>query len=133
MTIKEARKEAKLTQDETAKALGVSKRTIEDWEAGRRNPKMGQEYWAERIVAIGCLTDTGREALASGEISMYEALAMAKRFQAKKASRIGSLNDTFSACWDRIPETVVDSLPATSLAELVDALYVAYSDGKSAR
>ena len=103
------------------------------WEAERRNPKMGQDFWAARIAAIGCLTDTGREALAAGEISMDEALAMAKRFAAKKASRIGSLSDTFSECWNRIPETVVDALPAAVLAELVDALYTAYSDGKSAR
>ncbi len=44
--IKEARIAANLTQDAMAEKLGIPKRTIQDWEAERRNPP---EY-VERLV-----------------------------------------------------------------------------------
>lgn len=44
--IKEARISANLTQDAMEEKLGIPKRTIQDWEAGRRNPP---EY-VERLV-----------------------------------------------------------------------------------
>jgi transcriptional regulator with XRE-family HTH domain len=37
-TIKELRKANNLSQNQLAKKLNISKRTIEDWESGRRNP-----------------------------------------------------------------------------------------------
>lgn len=46
MTIKEARKAAGLSQAAMSEALGIPKRTIEDWETGRRTPA----EWAERLV-----------------------------------------------------------------------------------
>lgn len=128
--IKTARTSAHMTQAETAKLLSIPKRTLEEWEAGRRSPKMGQEYWAARILAIGNLTETGREALAAGEISLDDAMAMAKRSAAKAASKIGSCGDTFAANWDRIPANAIELLPAETLAQLVDAMYDAYSAGK---
>lgn len=36
--IKEARIKAGLTQNEMSKLLGIPRRTIEDWESGRRSP-----------------------------------------------------------------------------------------------
>ncbi len=44
--IKEARISANLTQDVMAEKLGIPKRTIQDWEAGRRNPP----DYVERLV-----------------------------------------------------------------------------------
>ena len=38
MTIKEARKAAKLTQSQMSEAFDIPLRTIEDWEAGKRTP-----------------------------------------------------------------------------------------------
>lgn len=38
MTIKEARKVARLTQAAAAETIGVPKRTWEDWETDRRHP-----------------------------------------------------------------------------------------------
>lgn len=46
--IKEARISADLTQDAMAERLGIPKRTIQDWEAGRRNPP---EYVERLVVA----------------------------------------------------------------------------------
>lgn len=39
MTIKEIRKEHKITQSELAKITGIPLRTIEDWERGASKPK----------------------------------------------------------------------------------------------
>lgn len=38
----------------------------------------------------------------------------------------------FQANLDRVPEALVEKLTAAELAELVDAIYKAYSDGKNA-
>lgn len=46
MTIKEARKNANLTQQGMADLLGIPRRTIQNWESGERTPP----EWAERLV-----------------------------------------------------------------------------------
>lgn len=46
MTIKEARAAAGLTQQAMSDLLEIPKRTIEEWEAGRRKPSP----WAEKLV-----------------------------------------------------------------------------------
>lgn len=61
--IKIARKLAKLTQKETAQLLRVSKRSIESWEAGTRQPQEGEQ---ERILTILTnLTLTRKEQVAN--------------------------------------------------------------------
>lgn len=46
MTIKEARKAAGLTQQGVTERLGIPRRTLQDWESGKRNcPK-----WCEKLV-----------------------------------------------------------------------------------
>lgn len=46
MTIKEARLNAGLTQKAMSELLEIPKRTIEDWESGRRNCAP----WAEKLI-----------------------------------------------------------------------------------
>ncbi len=46
LTIKESRTKAGLTQQKMSDKLGIPKRTIEDWEGGRRKPPA----WAEKLV-----------------------------------------------------------------------------------
>ena len=45
-TIKEARQAAGLSQQGITDALGIPKRTLQDWEAGKRTPP----GWAEALV-----------------------------------------------------------------------------------
>ena len=45
-TIKEARKDAGLSQQGVTDTLGIPKRTLQDWEAGKRTPP----GWAEALV-----------------------------------------------------------------------------------
>ena len=45
-TIKEARQAAGLTQQGVTDTLGIPRRTLQDWEAGRRTPP----GWAEALV-----------------------------------------------------------------------------------
>lgn len=45
-TIKEARHEAGLTQQGVTNVLGIPKRTLQDWESGKRTPP----GWAESLV-----------------------------------------------------------------------------------
>jgi len=133
MTIKEARATAGLTQKETAELLGIGKRTLEDWESGRRNPKAGEAYWAERILALGILTEDGRNSLRNGLTTMDDVLGWYKIDCVEKLSKWGAYGETFRRNWERIPEGVVEALPAEQLAQLVDAIQQAYDDGKAER
>ena len=45
-TIREARKAAGLSQQGVTDALGIPKRTLQDWESGKRTPP----GWAEALV-----------------------------------------------------------------------------------
>ena len=45
-TIREARQAAGLSQQGVTDALGIPKRTLQDWEAGKRTPP----GWAEALV-----------------------------------------------------------------------------------
>ena len=45
-TIKEARKAAGLSQQGVTDALGIPRRTLQDWESGKRTPP----GWAEALV-----------------------------------------------------------------------------------
>ena len=45
-TIKEARQAAGLTQQGVTNVLGIPKRTLQDWESGKRTPP----GWAEALV-----------------------------------------------------------------------------------
>ena len=46
MSIKESRKAAGLTQAEMSKIFEIPRRTLEDWETGRRSPAP----WAEKLI-----------------------------------------------------------------------------------
>lgn len=57
MTVKEARKAVGLTQQGMSNWLGIPKRTIEDWESGRRScPE-----WCEKLLVEKILTYTNIE------------------------------------------------------------------------
>lgn len=45
-TIRDARKAAGLSQQGVTDALGIPKRTLQDWEAGKRTPP----GWAENLI-----------------------------------------------------------------------------------
>lgn len=129
MNIKEAREQERLTQAETAKILGVSKRTIEEWERGTRNPKGGHDPLIEKIRIAGHLTSEGRSALIDGDLSWEEAAASYKVDVARNRSGIGRFDSTFSAVLDEVPESVFNALTGEQLGELIDALKGAYDKG----
>lgn len=127
--IKEAREQEHLTQAEVAKILGVSKRTIEEWERGTRNPKGGHKPLIEKIKIAGYLTPEGRAALIDGDVSWEEATSFYKVAIAKRKCSIGAFGDTFSAILDSVPESVFNALTGEQLGELIDALKGAYDKG----
>ena len=130
MTIKEERISAGLTQAEAAKLLKVSKRAIEEWEAGTRNPKKSEAEIVELYRIAGIFTGEGREALLSGEVSLDDARNMYKIQTAKRLSKWGRYPSTFDAIWDAVPESAFEALTGEQLAELVDALKTVYDKGR---
>ena len=82
--------------------------------------------------AMKFLTKEGRDAVKSGEITPEELGAIYKLELVKRASAIGSCQDTFNACYDRVPEEVLDKLSPEEIASVVDAFYKCYGDGKAA-
>ena len=129
MNIREAREQEKMTQAETAKILGVSKRTIEEWERGTRNPKCGHDPLVEKIRIAGHLTSEGKAALIDGDLTWEEAAASYKVDVARSKSKIGAFGGTFSAVLDEVPESVFNALTGEQLAEVIDALKGAYDKG----
>ena len=127
--IYEARKTAQLTQAEAAKYLGVSKRTIEEWEAENRNPKGGADAIAKKIRILGSLTEEGREAIAVGEYTWEEAAREERITQAKRLSKWGRYGGTFNACLTQIPECVAEKLDGEELAALIDSIKEVYDAG----
>lgn len=77
-------------------------------------------------------TQEGRAAINDGDISWEEAGEMYKLEMVKKSSRIGACGDTFSRNYDRIPDGLKTKLSPEEIAELVDAFYNCYGDGKNA-
>jgi hypothetical protein len=83
--------------------------------------------------AMSILTKEGREAVNAGEISMEELGAIYKLEQIKKVCKIGSCVETFAVNYNRIPDNLKEKLSPQELAELVEAFYKCYGEGKNSR
>lgn len=88
------------------------------------------EVSEESVKSI--LTKDGIEALESGEMTLEEVGEMYKLKQIQKHSQIGSFGDTFRANLRRVPGNIYDKLTPEEIAQLVDAFYKCYGDGKNA-
>ena len=73
----------------------------------------------------------GREALRNGEFTDEEIAGMYKLQKFKEACKIGSCGDTFRANYGRIPDNLKEKLTPEELAELTEAFYKCYGDGKN--
>lgn len=82
--------------------------------------------------AMKFLTKEGRDAVKNGEITLEELGAVYKLELTKRASVIGSCHDLFTACYNRVPEALIDKLSPEEVASVVDAFYKCYGDGKAA-
>lgn len=82
--------------------------------------------------AMRILTREGREAVKAGEITIEELGDMYKLEMVKKASKIGSMGDTFRESYKWIPEELKEELTPEQLGKLVDQFYNCYSAGKNA-
>lgn len=144
-TLKELRKLCGMTQKELAEKSGVNIRQIQKYESGEYALDNMTTKTADAISrAFGCsiddlvnmntsiFTSEITKALKSGEMTMSDALEMDKYQKVIKISKIGCFGDTFRANYERIPESIIDKLSAEETAELVDAFYQCYSDGKNA-
>ena len=81
--------------------------------------------------AMNILTSHGKEMVRSGDITTEELGEMYKLEMVKRASKIGSMADTFQASYKWIPGSLKEELSPEDLAALTDAFYRAYSAGKA--
>lgn len=144
-TLKELRKLCGMTQKELSEKSGVNIRQIQKYESGEYSLDNMTAKTADAIShALGCsiddlvnmntsiFTNEMTEAIKSGEMTLSDALEMDKYQKVIKISKIGCFGDTFRANYRRIPESLIYKLTAEETAELVDAFYECYSDGKNA-
>lgn len=144
-TLKELRKLCGMTQKELAEKSGVNIRQIQKYESGEYSLNNMTTKTADGISrAFGCsiddlvnmktsiFTKEMTDAIKSGEMTMLDALEMDKYEKVVRLSKIGSFGNTFRANYQRIPESIIGKLTAEETAELVDAFYECYSDGKNA-
>ena len=89
------------------------------------------EVSKEAIMSI--LTNDGIEAVESGEMTLEEAGELYKLKQVRSLSKIGEFGDTFRANLSRVPSNIYDKLSPSDIAQLVDAFYKCYGDGKNAK
>ena len=83
--------------------------------------------------AMSILTTDGKAAVRSGDITLEELGEMYKLERVKRASKVGSMQSTFSECYKWIPENLKDKLSPEDLALLTDQFYDCYSAGKSVK
>ena len=130
MTIREARKNAGLTQAQLAQYLNVSKRAVEEWEAGNKAPtKYSECEIVHRLEVLTIFTGEGQEALLDGTISFEEAEREYKIHMAKETARCGRYGTTFEKYLSRIPEGVFEALTGDQVGEMINALEDAYNAG----
>lgn len=127
MDIKGLRKRSGCSQKEIAQILGVSLRTIQEWEAGTRNPKNPEDV-REKLESLTHLTREGINSILNGFSDIEWAMFEAKYSNAKRLSKWGAYGATFEANWNRIPKGLREKLSAEELAELVDTIKAAYDD-----
>lgn len=144
-TLKELRILCGMTQKEMAEKSGVNTRVIQKYESGECSIDNMTTKTADAISRVfGCSIDDlvnmntsifsseMTKALKSGEMTMSDALEMDKYEKVIRLSKIGCFGDTFRKNYERIPDSIIDKLSAEETAELVDAFYQCYSDGKNA-
>lgn len=142
--LKELRKFIGFTQNELAEKAGVNIRQIQKYESGEYGLENMTTKTAQGISnALGCTVDDlltinpgiftreAQESVQNGDLTLSDLIAMDKYQKVKHLSKIGSLLDTFSENYNRIPERLQAKLSALDLADLVDAFYQCYSDGKN--
>lgn len=83
--------------------------------------------------AMSILTTDGKAAVRSGDITLEELGEMYKLERVKRASKVGSMQSTFSECCKWIPDDLKTELSPEHLAELTDRFYDCYSAGKAAK
>ena len=81
--------------------------------------------------AMKILTAEGRRAVKAGEISTEELGEMYKLEMVKRASQFKSNQELFWVNYNRIPKEIADKLSPEDIANLVDAFYQCYGDGKT--
>lgn len=143
-TLKEIRKLCGMTQKELSEKAGVNIRLIQKYESGECLLENMTAKASNAISrALGCsmeelinlntsiFTTEMTKSIKDGEMTLQDALEMDKYRKVQKNSKIGDLGDTFRANYGRIPEKVLEKLPAEEIAALVDAFYKCYADGRN--
>ena len=141
--LKELRNLCAMTQKELSERSGINIRLIQKYESGEYSLNNMTAKTAYAIShALGCsiddlvnmntsiFTSEMTEAIKSGEMTLSDASKMGKYKKVVRLSKIGRFGDTFWASYSRIPESLIDKLTAEETAELVDAFYQCYSDGR---
>ena len=142
-TLKEMRKLCGMTQMELAEKSGVNIRQIQKYESGEYSIENMTSKTASAIAeSLGItieelinldtsiFTSDMTDAIKSGEMTVTDAVSISKYQKVMQLSKIGKLCDTFRVNYARIPESLIEKLSAEETAELVDAFYQCYSDGK---
>lgn len=83
--------------------------------------------------AMSILTRHGKEMVKAREITTEELGEMYKLEMVKRSSKIGSMQNTFAACYKWIPDELKEELSPEALGKLTDQFYDCYSSGKAAR
>ena len=104
MTIKEARIANGFTRAQAAKVLKVSKRTIEAWEKGERNPKRDTDKMIEFLEIAGKYKDVDPQNY--------------KEYKQKEINSIKGAEEVLKI----IPKEIIDILSIDQTKQLIQAI-----------
>lgn len=144
-TLKEVRKLAGITQKQLADQAHVNVRLIQKYESGECTfenataqtissieETLGITLEEMRGLDTKIFTSEVTESIKNGDLTLADAVVMSKLNKVRLASKIGSFGATFNANYKRIPSDLLHKLTVKETADLVDAFYKCYSDGKNA-
>lgn len=144
--LKELRKFMGITQKDLAEKAGINIRHLQKIESGEVKVEnitakslsgiekaLGLTTNDMKEMDLGIFTEEARKSVKSGEMDLMDLINMNKLEDARRLSKIGAFRGTFNKCYERIPEGLFEKLSAQQLADLIDAFYDAYSDGKNAK
>lgn len=81
-------------------------------------------------IVMSILTNDGVKAVEAGDITLKEVGEMYKLKLVRSFCKCGKFGDTFRANLSRVADNIYDKLPPADIAQLIDAFYKCYEDGK---
>lgn len=139
--LKDLRRAADMTQAELAERIGRTQKDISRWEKGQVKPGVDALRALAQVFGVPMESITTPRLLSTRDVLTQEGYdattpaerrAMVKAEQVREYSKLGRYQTTYERLAERIPSEWWAIYSAEHLADIIDLLERAYSDGVTA-